>query len=78
MILHALLYDKRLVLVGLYLPPSANVQVLNDIMQFLLRYDTSEVFLFGDFNVVLSPEMERLHSTAHLPLIFNNGRLPFS
>lgn len=64
MILHALIYDKHLVSVGLYSPPSANVQVLYDLIHILLKYDTSEIFLFGDFNMVLSHDLDRLHSTA--------------
>lgn len=39
---------------------SANVQTLYDIMQIVMSYDTSEIFLFGDFNLVPSRDLDRL------------------
>lgn len=66
MIIHMTVYARRLVLVGLYLPPPARVQLLYDIMQIVMGYCTQEIFLFGDFNLVPSQEMYRLSSGARI------------
>lgn len=63
-IVHALIYAKQMILVGLYLPPPADAQLLYDIMQIVLGYNIPEVFVFGDFNLVPSQDLDRLHPVA--------------
>lgn len=65
-IIHASVYDKNMVLVGLYLPPLASVLILNDIMQVFLSYDTSAIFLMGDFNIVPYPNLDRLRGVSRV------------
>lgn len=59
-ILHVSIYNKKMVLVGLYLPPPASVSILNDIMNMVLWYDTPAILLLGDFNMVPCPDLDRL------------------
>lgn len=59
--LHVSIYDKKMVLVGLYLPPPASIAILTDIMTIALKYDTPTVFLMGDYNMVPCPALDRLH-----------------
>lgn len=63
-ILYANIYDKNVVLVGLYIPPPANGNVLHEIMQTVVQYDTTFVYLLGDFNMAPSVEQDRLHRSA--------------
>lgn len=58
---NASLYDRGMVLVGLYLPPPAEAQLLNDIMQLVMGFNVPEVFIFGGFNMVPSQDLDRLH-----------------
>lgn len=71
-------YAKQLVLVGLYLSPPARVQLLYDIMQVVMGYHTQEVFLFGDFNLVTSQELDRLHSGARISSDLQNWLTTFA
>lgn len=62
-VLHVCIHDKRLVLIGVYLPPPARIQLLIDLMGVILAYDTPEFYIFGDFNMVSSHDLDKLHST---------------
>lgn len=61
-IVHAVMHSKQMVLVSLYIPLPANVQLLYDIMQIVMGFDMQEVFILGDFNMVPSQDMDRLNA----------------
>lgn len=62
--LHALLEDVPLVLVGLYLPSLADTSLLGTIMQTVLTYGVSDVLFLGDLNMTPAPDLDRLSSAS--------------
>lgn len=48
-VIHALIADVPLVLVGLYLPPPSDVSLLSTIMQMVLTYGVDDVIFPGGF-----------------------------
>lgn len=62
--LHTLLEDVLLVLVGLYLLPPADTSLLGSIMQTVLTYWVSDVLFLGEFNMTPAPDLDRLSSAS--------------
>lgn len=60
MIIHALIHNMQWVIVGLYLPPPASLQVLNQITAKITEFSTENVILLGDFNLVPDARLDRL------------------
>lgn len=58
--IHALIYHVPWVIVGLYLPPPASLQVLNQITTKIAEFSTENVVILGDFNLVPDIAMDRL------------------
>lgn len=48
------------VLVGLYLPPPADIALLYELKQHVISYDMQNVILMGDFNLAPCPTLDRL------------------
>lgn len=72
-IMHALVSNAPLVLVGLYLPPPADISVFNTVMQHVLTYGVDDVLFIGDFNMTPSPDLDRLPYTSRGPLVWPYG-----
>ena len=62
-LLHALISGIPIVLVGVYLPPPADLDVLHSIMQLVTMYNVGDVLIVGDFNLVMSRDLDRLHAS---------------
>lgn len=59
--LNIMIANFKLVPVGLYLLPPADVSVLSSIMQLILAYDVEDVLIVRDFNLAPCPDLDRLH-----------------
>lgn len=66
--MHALVSSNPLILVGLYLPPPADVSVLEVIMQKVITYGVDDVLIIRDFNLTPSPDLDRHPSTSQWAL----------
>lgn len=67
MVIHTHIYDKTVVLVGVYIPTPPSVQVLHHIMQLVVQLDSDLIYFMGDFNMVPCAALDRLHSSARDP-----------
>lgn len=59
-LVHALIAGTPYVIAGVYLPPSADVSWLHTLMHHKTQYDVDKVLLVGDYNLVMSSELDRL------------------
>lgn len=59
-VIHALIHHVPWVIVGLYLPPPASLQVLNQITAKIAEFSTENVVLLGDFNLVPDAGIDRM------------------
>lgn len=62
-VIHGMVECLELVLVGLYIPPSATIRLLHKITTLIATYSTDNVIFMGDFNMPPNPEMECFTST---------------
>lgn len=70
-IVHALIGGTPyIIIVGIYLPPPADVTLLHSLMHTITQYEVNKVLCVGDFNSVMSNKADRLHaaSPAHTGL----------
>lgn len=59
-VMHAIIDTLDVVLVGLYLPPPANLFLLQKLITLIAQFSTDNVILTGDFNVPPNPSMDKL------------------
>lgn len=59
-LVHALIAGSPYIIVGVYLPPPSDITLLHTLMQTVIQYDVSKVLVVGDFNLVMSNELDRL------------------
>lgn len=51
------------VLVGIYLPPPVDIDVLHVLMQQITMYNVDNVLLIGDFNMAPFRDLDRMHAS---------------
>lgn len=59
-LLHTILDTVEMVIVGVYLPPPANLLLQNTIVSLLAQFPMDNVILAGDFNIPPNPSLDRL------------------
>lgn len=58
----ALIDCVEIVVVGLYLPPTASIRLLYTLVANLAIYSTDNIIFMDDINMVPDPEMDRISS----------------
>lgn len=59
-LLHAVIDTVAVVVVGVYLPPPANISLLQKIITLIAQFPTDNVILTGDFNIPPNPSLDKL------------------
>lgn len=59
-LIHAIIDTVEMVLVGIYLPPPADISLIHNLIPMLAQYPTDNVLLAGDFNIAPDPSRDRL------------------
>lgn len=60
---HAWIDSLPYVLLGLYLPPPANLSVLHQAARFAAQFPSATLLCFGDFNLVFDPTFDRFSAS---------------
>lgn len=60
MLLHAMIDTIEMVLVGVYVPPPANLSLLHKIITLISQFPTDNLVLAGEFNIPPNPSLDRL------------------
>lgn len=53
------LWQQRYVFVGIYVPPPFKPEILYTILERITHYCPAKILLLGDFNAILSPDLDR-------------------
>lgn len=59
-IIHANIEALAMVIVGVYLPPPANISLLQKITTIIAQFPTDNVILTGDFNITPNPSLDKM------------------
>lgn len=60
-VLHALCARLELVIVGVYIPSSANMSLIFKLALIMAQYPTVQILLTGDFNMPPAPSIDKLN-----------------
>lgn len=66
------IYNKKYVIVNVYLPPPSQVQSLYPLYERLAPHCPAQVLFMGDFNTTLSRDLDRPSSQANFSLRFGH------
>ena len=59
MFIYGIIYALPFVLMGVYNPPHAGMQVVKDAVLFMAQYPDACVICMGDYNMILNPTLDR-------------------
>lgn len=63
-IIYANIMSLEVIIVGLYVPPTASISFLYQLVSKISQYATDNVLLLGDFNMVPDPGVDRLSQSS--------------
>lgn len=63
--IYAILYSLPFVLMGMYNPPHAGIQVVKNAVLFMAQYSDAYVICMGDFNMLLDSVLDRCGGVSH-------------